>query len=327
MAGSSVKQLTHALDQISRNEELLESAQGKQDLLTCLQSKHAAVLIRAANLIAEHQLQGFNDALRNAYQHLAGRQNRRDPNTAAKVALLTALEAIEDTDQTLFATAALETLPEAFRGGLRDISAGIRVRGLLGLARLGHPELLMILATCITDHDANVRLTAARVLAHRGEQAGAALLVMRLETGETIPEVIMECIHGLLTIEPTFAIRVIKKALEDTNPHRREPTLHALGTARSAVAVQLLSEELANCSDLEDRQLVIEALGLSLRPEARSLLLELVASDSSSEAWAALDALAIHKYDKRLMDQLMERASHSPELVRRVRELIPKELE
>jgi hypothetical protein len=50
----------------------------------------------------------------------------------------------------------------------------------------------------------------------------------------------------------------------------------------------------------------VEALGLSVRPRARELLLGLVADGSEADAQAALKALTIHRYDARLVAQLRE---------------------
>jgi predicted protein tyrosine phosphatase len=66
---------------------------------------------------------------------------------------------------------------------------------------------------------------------------------------------------------------------------------------------------------------VIQALGLSVRPSARSLLIELVQGDSRSDAEAALSAVAIHRYDTRLSEQLQKATAHSRELSQRYRAL------
>jgi HEAT repeat protein len=102
---------------------------------------------------------------------------------------------------------------------------------------------------------------------------------------------------------------------------QHEQALQALGTASHDAAVELLAEELEHASLAEGRQRVIEALGLSLRPRARSLLIELVQSERSSDAEAALAALAIHRYDDKLVAQLRTLSEASRPLARRFAEL------
>lgn len=84
----------------------------------------------------------------------------------------------------------------------------------------------------------------------------------------------------------------------------------------------MLATELEQGTLASERQQVIEALGLSRRPRARELLLSLVRGGRTSDAEAALSALAIHRYDARLLEQLQQAAAHSPELMDRYRQLV-----
>lgn len=322
MAPPSAKKLALELAEIAASRALLESARGRQALSEALASQSAQITAQAAKVLAEHQLGGFEEALRAAYRALAGeRASSVDPGSFAKKALLIALNALEDTDAELFAEASLYVQLERVKGSLRDSAAGVRAHGVLGLARLGHPDLLPILGACLADRDPTVRLSATRALAHRGDREGAGLLLLRLGVGDDTPEVVTECIHGLFAIAPEFGLRHVRAALRTPNPQDRELTLHALGSAPHDGAVELLAEELEKHSLAKERQPVVEALGLSLRPRARSLLLELVGSDRTSDAEAALAALAIHRYDARLVAQIGELTAHSRELTRLVREL------
>jgi HEAT repeat protein len=235
--------------------------------------------------------------------------------------LLTALDAIDDADAALFAEAALYVQLELAKGRSRDSAAGVRARGVLGLARLGHRDLMVLFGACLGDRDATVRVSAARAIAHRGNRDGAGLLLLRLSAGDEVPDVWIECLHGLFALAPEHAMRYMRTALEAGYPHRREQVLHALGTTPHDAAVELLTDQLAAHALADERQAIIEALGLSLRPLARTLLLELVAGDSAADADAALLALAIHRYDTRLVDELRERTADSRERSRRFREL------
>jgi hypothetical protein len=166
-----------------------------------------------------------------------------------------------------------------------------------------------------------VRLCAAQAVGHRGQRDGAGLLLLRLGAGETEPEVAIECLRALFAVAPDLGRRQAQQGLGAARAEQREQTLHALGTVQHDQAVELLADELARRPLSEERRRIIEVLGLSLRPAARALLVELVRSGSGSDSDAALTALAIHRYDARLVSQLQAATAHSPALQERCREL------
>ena len=298
------------------NRAELESPTGRKALTDGLSSQQTALVVQAAKLIADHTLDGFDAALSTAYRRLTGdKAARLDPGCAAKVGLLVALEAIQSLDAELFAEDALYVQLERAKGGDRDSAAGVRAHALLGLARLGHPDSAILFGAGLADRDRTVRLSAARAISHRGHREGAGLLLLRLGVGDESPEVLMECMRGLWALAPELGLRHARAELSGP---MREQLLHALGTAPSDRAIEMLADELANTSLTSERQPVIQALGLSVRPSARALLLELVGGERASDAEAAISALAIHRYDTRLRAQLTELTVHAPELARRV---------
>jgi hypothetical protein len=139
--------------------------------------------------------------------------------------------------------------------------------------------------------------------------------------GDPEPEVAMECLRGLFSIAPDHAVRRARELLASDNESLREQTLHALGTAPDDRAIELLAEELSGLSMAIERSLVIESLALSLRPAARELLIGLIREDRASGAEAALVALAVHRYDARLVEHLREATAGSGDLSARFREL------
>ena len=310
-----------ALEALAREPERLAGDEGRGALAGALAGRAPDGIARAAQLIAEHNLDGFEEALSSAYQRLARAPASANPGCLAKEAILAALEAGESSSAELFARAAMHQQIEGGRTGARDTAARVRAQGLLGLARLGHPDALVIFGAGLANRDPTVRLTAARAIAHRGQRDGAGLLLLRLGAGDDQPDVVAECLRGLLSLAPDVAAPRARALLDSDDPRAREQTLHALGTAASDLAVTLLRDALAAATLAAPRIEIIEALGLSLRPAARALLIELVAGDRPSDAEAALAALAIHRYDPRLKDDLTRATAHSRPLARRFREL------
>lgn len=321
MAATSAKKLVGDLAGVRASDVALDQERSRQLVTEALRSLNAQAVIQAAQLITESKASGFGHELHTAYRALSGeRASSLDAGCAAKEALLTALDTIEDAEEELFAVAALYRQVERGKGGPRDSAAGVRARGVLGLARLGHPELLCIFGMCLADREPSVRLATARAIVHRGHRAGAGLLLVRVGAGDDVPEVLMECARGLFALAPDFARRHAAQILHDGDEQEREQMLHVLGTAADDSAIALLAEQLASTSLSEQRKPIIESLGLSLRTSARTLLLELIASDRGSDAEAALEALAIHRYDQRLVAQVRELAAASPQTARMFKE-------
>ena len=317
----SAKQLMRELSELAHAPERLASETGRQVLGAALAAFDAKTTLQAAKLVAEHSLRGFEPQLRTAYTTFAAERAQLDPGCLAKEAVIAALESIECTDAELFAHAALYVQRERGRYGTRDTGAGVRARSVLGLARLGHGDLVPILGACLADRDARVRLSAARAIAHRGQRDTAGLLLLRLGAGDAESEVIGECLRGLFATASDLARRYVQQALHDPQPELREQTLHALGTVHDDAAVALLAEELREHTLSDERRCIIEVLGLSLRSSARELLLELLHGDDASDAEAALTALAIHRHDQRLIEQLRAASAHSERLRSRFEEL------
>lgn len=327
MAKASSKKLSAALTALASHSDRMVGPEGRELLTEALASTHAPVTIQAARLIAERRLDGFEAVLCSAYQGFAGqRAAASDPGAQAKEAILAALDAVESGDAALFGAAAtyVQTERSHGRAAERDSAGGVRARGVLGLARLGHPDFLPLLGIALADVDPRVRVAAARAVAHRGNRDGAGLLLLRLGVGDDTPEVLIECLRGLLSVAPDLGLRHARRALRHPDPEVQAQALHALGTAPSDASVDLLVQELDGRSLAAEREPVIEALGLSLRPKARETLLDLLVSERASDAQAALSALAIHKYDARLTAQVKERTSRSGALARRFRELFPE---
>ena len=317
----NTKKLAAELSKVGARSALLHTAEGREVVSAALASHHAQLTLQAANLIAEHKPSGFERALAEAYRALsAERASALDPGCIAKAALVAALDAVEDVDTELFVSAARYFQHERVKGVQRDTAASVRARGVLGVARLGHTDALPIFGACLGDHDSSVRFSAARAIAHRESRDGAGLLLLRLGAGEDTQDVAMECVRALFAVAPDLGIQYARAALQTGEREVREPMLQLLGTAADDRAIELLADELASQSLAAERRLVIQAVGLSLRPSARTLLLELVVSERPSDAEAALAALAIHRYDDRLVARVRELTDHSRELAQLYRE-------
>jgi hypothetical protein len=304
MARSKAKDID--LGALARAPAELASEAGRASLRAALASRVPEPVIDAARLIREHGVTGLEEDLAAAYQALSGPKKGADPGCLAKEALLATLDACDYGDASLFADAAACTQPERGKTVTRDSAGRVRARGVLGLARLGHPDLWPLFGARLADPEASVRFATASAIAHRGQRDGAGLLLLKLGVGDVDPNVTMECLRGLFVLAADLALPAARRLLSEDDPSTRELTLQALGTASDDRALSVLQDELERRTLAHERAPIVEALGLSVRPRARELLLGLVADGGEADAQAALKALTIHRYDERLVAQLRE---------------------
>jgi DNA-binding phage protein len=289
-------------------------------LRDALASGEPALIIAAAGLIEAHALGGFDAALATAYRALAAAKATADPACLAKEALVRALDAVEHPDEGLFAAAASLVQIERAKGVARDTAGRVRAHGVLGLARVGHRDALPIFGARLADREPAVRLAAARAVAHHGARDGAGLLLLKLGVGDAVAEIAVECLRGLFALAPDLAEPHARAMLDGDG---RQLALHALGTVPDERAVAILAEVLEVAALAHERAEVIHALGLSRRPRARAILIDLVIGDRSGDAQAALTALAIHKDDPRVAAEVRAATAALPELAARVAALFP----
>ena len=324
MPSRSPKKLAVELSALAAAPESARGEAATAVLGEALAASDPRLIAQAAELIGKHELRDHASSLAATYHSLADTRAQHDPGCHAKEAILVALEALEHGGAELFAAAAVYTQHERAKQHERETGARVRARGLLGLARLGHEDFLSIAGAALGDREPILRLAAAQAIAHRGQRDGAGLLLLRLYAGDDVPEIASECLRGALALAPDHASRYAAGVLRADGATGREHVLHALGSANDERAIELLAEELSRLVLGPDRLPVIEALGLSRRSSARELLLSLVREGSPSDASAALSALAIHRYDPRLREQLAEATAHSRELAQKFRELVER---
>jgi HEAT repeat protein len=284
----------------------LASESGLAALKAALSTREGELVVHAARLIREHGVSGLEDELVAAYRALSGPKKSADPGCLAKEALLRTLDASDYFDAALFADAAVYTQLDRGKTVTRDSAGRVRACGVLGLARLGHPDLWPIFGARLADPEASVRFATAGAIAHRGQRDGAGLLLLKLGVGDADPNVVMECLRALFVLASDLAVPAAQRLLTEADLNTRELTLQALGTASDDRALAVLHDELERHSLGHERAPIIEALGLSVRPRARELLFALIVDGSKADAEAAVRVLTIHRYDERLVAQLRE---------------------
>lgn len=301
-----VKAKPEILAPLSSDPGELATETGRASLTAAIASKDAQQIAEASKRIQTHGLSGWSETLVTAFRDLCGSKRSADPACIAREAVLTALDTLDYGEAAIFADAAQWVEPVRGKALARDTAGRVRVRGVLGLARLGHPDVMPIFGARLADVDANVRFATATAIGHRGQREGAGLLLLKLGVGDADANVVRECLRALVALAPDLAVPTAQRLLRSSDTATRELTLHALGATPDDRALAVLEDELARCTTSDERASVIEALGLSVRPRARAALITLIETGTPGDAEAALRALSIHRYDTKLVEQIRD---------------------
>lgn len=269
------------------------------ELEKALSSKWNLVIAKAARMAAESPSPLAAGALAKALQRLLARGAELDKGCTAMVAIARALVALECDDPELFRRGMRHVQMEPVWGGSEDTAAELRSTCCLGLANTHDPNRLRDLVPLLADAAWPARAGAARAIAVVGSEAAALLLRLKAILGDQ-PEVLSECLNGLILIERAEALPLVMSIANSRDVETSETALLALGTCRRPDALELLLKAYESARDPERAGCILLALSSSRLDEAFEFLLDVVRNGPSGRAGLAAKALAIHRGDARL---------------------------
>jgi hypothetical protein len=222
----------------------------------------------------------------------------------AKIAIVQALDRMEHEAADVFRRAVSHVQHEPVWGGTEDSAPPLRAAAVVALARGEGSRSLPILADALADPARDVRIAAASALGAIGTEGAGLLLRLKIRLGDQDPDVLSECLGGLLAVDAGANLPLIVGFLEPGDPAACEAAALALGRSRLPEALEPLKECWPRCHSRELSQQVLLAIAILRRPEATDYLMELVASEEEPKAIAALSALRIFKDDARLCERI-----------------------
>jgi HEAT repeat protein len=141
-----------------------------------------------------------------------------------------------------------------------------------------------------------------RAIATVGSEAAALLLRFKALIGDREPEVLSECVTGLLEVDGAEALPLAASLANSKDAEVREAAILALGASRRADAIEFLKERFGAVADRDTRKCILLALASSRTESAIDFLLELIRSGSDTVSALALSAMSIHAGDARLQE-------------------------
>lgn len=297
----------------SKIELLKEIRQGvvspdaEKTIAESLKDSNWLVVSEACEAVTQLGLRSLEQAVRAVWPRFVENAAKRDPGCRAKLAALKALDYMELIDEEPFLIAIRYRQFEPALGCRVDTAGLTRVRALLALLRMVHSQASHYAGELMADPDAQVRAGAAQAIGHYANPSSIALLTYKLRASDDDPAVLLESALALMSTDPQFGLGILVPMLSGTDDVNRETAAMALGQCRNPEATQALLDWSSDGATDGDHYLAIRALGLSRDEQARLHLLEIVESGPNARARAAVEALAIHRYDTQLV-QLVQAA-------------------
>jgi hypothetical protein len=201
---------------------------------------------------------------------------------------------------------------ESVWGGSADLAVGLRGQCAIGLAMMGSREALRRAVELLAEEDLKpprerqswpARADAARALTMIGSDGAAAVLRFKILTGDAEPNVLSDCLAGVIAIEKQdgldlaeqFLIRGGGSRMSTEDEANAEAALLAIGGSRNAGAFPLLKKHADKFLDTRSRQTFLASVALTRQEAAIDYLLDLVTNARSrpvsEDAAAALEPL------------------------------------
>jgi hypothetical protein len=262
------------------------------------------VVAAAAAIAAENALIELWQDLEAAFDRFLVNPLKNDKLCRAKIAIIQALDRMEHQDTEVFRRAARHVQLEPVWGGAEDSAAPLRAAAVVALARAEGAESLPLLVDALADSAKEVRIAAASALGAVGTEGAGLILRLKVRVGDRDPDVLSECLGGLLAVDPRANLSLVTAFLEPSDPAGCEAAALALGRSRLPEALDPLKECWPRCPSPELMRQVLLAIAVLRRSSATDYLLELVAFEAEPTAIAALAALRIFRSDPRLRERI-----------------------
>jgi HEAT repeat protein len=306
-----------ALDELRRDPTSRETLAA---LRKALMSKVNHVVGRAAEIAGQFQLLDLEPDLVEAFDRHMVNAQKIDPGCIAKRAIADALYRMESHQAEIFLQGIGHVQLESVWGGKEDTAAALRAVCALALVRINYPHVMLELAHLLADVEPEARIAAARAIGYAGLDAGVPLLRFKALTGDTHPQVLVECFTALLQLAPEPSLAFVAGFLQRDDRALQEAAAVALGESHLVQAFPFLETAWEDAFEPELRQMLVLAMALLRHDRALDFLISLVGKGGTRGA-EALSALEMYRDNERVWARveaaLEENAQENHEASRR----------
>src|SRR3954463_13161896 len=125
-------------------------------------------------------------------------------------------------------------------GGTEDSAPPLRAAAVVALARVEGSGSLPLLVDAMADPAKDVRVAAAVALGAVGTEGAGLVLRLKVRLGDRDPDVLSECLGGLLAVDPEANLPLVAPYLDPGDAVACEAAAMALGRSRLAGALDPL---------------------------------------------------------------------------------------
>jgi HEAT repeat protein len=276
-------------------------------LRTALADPAYRIIARAAELAGEGLAYELEADLISAFRRLAARDHKQDPGCMAKAAIARALVALDCLNAAFYREGIALRQMEPVWGGAIDTAADVRASCAMGLAASGDPRALIGLVDLLADPEHQARGGAVRAIACTEPLAAEAVLRTKVLLGDAEPEVIGECLRGLLDLEPDASPAFVARLLDHPTPELAELAALALGESRLDAAVaQLRAHWESQPLKRQRHRVLLRAATLARTEPAFDWLLALIRDADAATAAFVIEELAVYSTNQRLAARIKE---------------------
>ncbi|MEM6392748.1 MAG: HEAT repeat domain-containing protein [Planctomycetota bacterium] len=305
------------LAKLGQLAELPDPQDAVESLRTALKLKTNLIVAKAAEVAADLELHALNPDLVAAMSRWLDIPAEKDRRCWAKAGLTHAMatnRAGGDDAEAVYRRAITHQQWDPVWGKTEDSAGPVRAAAALGLVRAGSRRSLLALADLLNDHLLPVRLAATEALGELGGESSLALLRLRALT-DPEPEAIAACCGVLLGIDRSDhfdTVPFVTNQLKQANDELTERLAFAIAESRHDQTLALLRLYYARATDTDTHRLAATALAVARREDTLQFLLDR-AADPDTDPTHIIQALAIHKHNTTLREQLESAIATRPD--------------
>src|SRR5216684_8176478 len=184
------------------------------ELRRYLADASSLIVAEAAKIIKDQAVHELVGDLVAAFDRLMTDPEESDKQCRAKIEIVDALNQLEHAEPDVFLRGLTHCQNPRFGEPGQDAAGALRAFCAFGLARIGHPGVVLLLTELLLDSDDTARAGAARALGGTGSLAAVPLLRYKVRTGDRLVDVIGECLASLLTLSFEESLSFVARYLQ-----------------------------------------------------------------------------------------------------------------
>jgi HEAT repeat protein len=274
------------------------TSESTRDMRCSLTDGSSLIVAEAAKIIKDQAVPELVSDLVAAFDRLMSDPEESDKQCRAKIEIVDALNRLDYPQPDVFVRGLTHRQDPRFGEPGQDAGGELRALCALGLARIDHPGVVLLLTELLLDSDNTARAGAARALGATGSLTAVPLLRYKIRTGDRVIEVIGECFGSLLALSFEESLPFVAQYRHASARDVREAAVFALAETRRPEAFAVLRDYWPG-APAELREPLLVAVALFRLPAANDFLIGLIAGKDPS-ARAALSALTIHRHNQKI---------------------------